>query len=359
MHRAALVLLIVLAPAIVVAQPAPPMSPPSKTLERAIKLYDVQDFFSATIEAKKVLDGQSGDSPENVERARFFMAKSLFQLELYVPSFVMFQQIIQANGMYRSASFKWIAALRTHIPDAMLAPAIATMTPQELDEPVIAQKRDDLFAIQNAKAAPATDLHAVARDALGCTHPDPARMRELVEKILSLDDNVEIAEYTRRVVRGDDALAQTLDLAMHQAPTTRDSLAWVAELRAELELLQRSDKAWQTTMVAAEILQEVTVQHSVGEADFGARMHQLLDAMLPEIAGSASYSTPADRCTRGGAPTLAGTPSTAPMVVDPPRSGCGCSTGGSPKDGALLVALLALVLRRRSRAASGTRSPRA
>ena len=31
--------------------------PPSKTLERAIKLYDKKDFFSASIELKKVLDG--------------------------------------------------------------------------------------------------------------------------------------------------------------------------------------------------------------------------------------------------------------------------------------------------------------
>src|SRR5512140_2088860 len=32
-------------------------TPPSKTLERAIKLYDHKEFFSASIERKKVLDG--------------------------------------------------------------------------------------------------------------------------------------------------------------------------------------------------------------------------------------------------------------------------------------------------------------
>jgi hypothetical protein len=40
-------------------------TPPSKTLERAIKLYDKKDFFSASIELKKVLDGESGDDAKN------------------------------------------------------------------------------------------------------------------------------------------------------------------------------------------------------------------------------------------------------------------------------------------------------
>jgi hypothetical protein len=39
--------------------------PPSKTLERAIKLYDKKDFYSASIELQKVLDGQTGDDAPN------------------------------------------------------------------------------------------------------------------------------------------------------------------------------------------------------------------------------------------------------------------------------------------------------
>src|SRR6478736_3367805 len=54
-------------------------TPPSKTLERAIKLYDKKDFFSASIELKKVLDGESGDDAKNKQRAEFFMGKTLYQ----------------------------------------------------------------------------------------------------------------------------------------------------------------------------------------------------------------------------------------------------------------------------------------
>jgi MYXO-CTERM domain-containing protein len=162
----------------------------------------------------------------------------------------------------------------------------------------------------------------------------------------------------RSKLRENDIYAQTIDLAMQKAPGVRDSRRWVGELRDELELLLKSDKAWQTTQIAAEVLQEVTVQHSIGEADLGKQLRVLLDAMSTEVAGTASYRTSPELCTRDGAPVLAGTPTAkAPMVVQP-RSGCGCATGDSTGAG-LLVVLLAAALRRRSRAASRTRSLRA
>ena len=45
--------------------------------------------------------------------------------------------------------------------------------------------------------------------------------------------------------------------------TLLKTFAWVDELNHELDMLQKSDKAWQTTQVAAEVLQELTVQQSV------------------------------------------------------------------------------------------------
>ena len=45
--------------------------------------------------------------------------------------------------------------------------------------------------------------------------------------------------------------------------TLLKTFAWVDELNHELDMLAKSDKAWQTTQVAAEVLQELTVQQSV------------------------------------------------------------------------------------------------
>ena len=39
--------------------------PASKTLERALKLYDAEDYTMSTIELNKVVEGQSGDDEAN------------------------------------------------------------------------------------------------------------------------------------------------------------------------------------------------------------------------------------------------------------------------------------------------------
>src|SRR5205085_11058986 len=82
--------------------------PPSKTLERAIKLYDKKDFFSASIELKKVLDGESGDDAKNKQRAEFFMGKTLFNMGknakppwgFYAASLAYFDKIVQAGDAH-------------------------------------------------------------------------------------------------------------------------------------------------------------------------------------------------------------------------------------------------------------------
>src|SRR6185437_15588301 len=48
-----------------VSKPAGPAGPPSKVLERALKLYDAEDYANASIELNKVIEGQSGDDEAN------------------------------------------------------------------------------------------------------------------------------------------------------------------------------------------------------------------------------------------------------------------------------------------------------
>ena len=65
---------------------------PEQILERAIKLYDKKDYFSASIELKKVLDGESGDDAKNKQRAEFFMGKTLYQMGFYAGSLALLRQ---------------------------------------------------------------------------------------------------------------------------------------------------------------------------------------------------------------------------------------------------------------------------
>src|SRR5262245_66333550 len=94
-------------------------TPPSKTLERAIKLYDKKDFFSASIELKKVLSKESGDDAKNVQRAEFFMGKTLYQMCFYAGSLDYFDKIVKAgeNHTYHGAALKWLGALSRVLSD--------------------------------------------------------------------------------------------------------------------------------------------------------------------------------------------------------------------------------------------------
>src|SRR5207247_3171833 len=57
-----------------------PGGPASKTLDRAIKLYDGEDFYSASIELNKVVEGQTSDDEANRQRAEFYVGKTLYKL---------------------------------------------------------------------------------------------------------------------------------------------------------------------------------------------------------------------------------------------------------------------------------------
>src|SRR5688572_7863056 len=123
-------------------------SPPSKTLERAIKLYDKKDFFSASIELKKVLDGESGDDAGNKQRAEFFMGKTLYQMGFYAGSLAYFDKIVQAGPAhgYHGATLKWLAALSRVLPETSgILEKIGTYDPAGLEDPIMEGVRDELY----------------------------------------------------------------------------------------------------------------------------------------------------------------------------------------------------------------------
>src|SRR5882672_6817154 len=123
-------------------------TPPSKTLERAIKLYDKKDFFSASIELKKVLDGESGDDAKNKQRAEFFMGKTLYQMGFYAGSMAYFDKIVQAgdNHTYHGAALKWLAALSRVLPETSgILEKIGTYDASALNEPSLASVKDELL----------------------------------------------------------------------------------------------------------------------------------------------------------------------------------------------------------------------
>ena len=123
-------------------------TPASKTLERAIKLYDKKDFFSASIELKKVLDGESGDDAKNKQRGEFFMGKTLYQMGFYAGSLAYFDKIVQAGDAhtYHGAALKWLAALSRVLPETSgILEKIGTYDVSALNDPSLQSVHDELL----------------------------------------------------------------------------------------------------------------------------------------------------------------------------------------------------------------------
>jgi len=405
-------------------------TPPSKTLERAIKLYDKKDFFSASIELKKVLDGESGDDAKNKQRAEFFMGKTLYQMGFYAGSLAYFDKIVVAGDAhtYHAAALKWLAALSRVLPETSgILEKIGTYDASALEDPSLASVKDELYFLlgrhfyrrggdgdfdkaialfqkvsrdseffikgkffegvtfvrkydgkpavaafkdilvigqehphqykaddvanynelaqlqmarvfystqqfdtsikyfekldQNSldwteslfEASWAYFMKTLNSKALGNIHtlnapyfenqffPESWLLKSVIyfkyclydqaeeaiqdyndkykplqknldDLVKKYDDNAEFYEYVKKVKAskaGLDQQTQRLVMSVLNDKTLLKTFMWVDELNNELAMLQKSDKAWQTTQVAAEVLQELTVQQSVAAADAG------------------------------------------------------------------------------------------
>jgi len=122
--------------------------PPSKTLERALKLYDGEDYYSATIELNKVVEGQSGDDEANRQRAEFFMGKALFQLKFFSASLSYFDRIVQKGPSHRyyNKTLQWLASLSQFLPEsAGVLEKIGKYTRTDLEQPALEPVRDQLY----------------------------------------------------------------------------------------------------------------------------------------------------------------------------------------------------------------------
>jgi tetratricopeptide (TPR) repeat protein len=130
------------------ADPPPDNKPPSKTLERAIKLYDKKDYYSSSIELGKVLNNETDDSEANKQRAEFYMGKTLYQMGFYAGSLAYFDRIVakRTGHRYFGATLKWLAALSRVLPETSgILEKIGVYQPSELDQPIMDEVRDELY----------------------------------------------------------------------------------------------------------------------------------------------------------------------------------------------------------------------
>src|SRR5262252_7910532 len=121
---------------------------PSKVLERAFKLYDGEDYYSASIELNKVIEGETGDSEPNKQKAEFWMGKTLYNMRFYSPSLSYFDRIVTkgSSHAYYNATLKWLASLSRQLPDSTgILEKIGKYNKAELDQPALEKVRDELY----------------------------------------------------------------------------------------------------------------------------------------------------------------------------------------------------------------------
>jgi tetratricopeptide (TPR) repeat protein len=121
---------------------------PSKVLERALKLYDGEDFYSASIELNKAIEGETGDVEANKQKAEFWMGKALYNMTYYSASLSYFDKIVQKgpSHAYYNATLKWLASLSRQLPESTgILEKIGKYQRAELDQPALEKVRDELY----------------------------------------------------------------------------------------------------------------------------------------------------------------------------------------------------------------------
>ncbi len=415
--------------------------PPSKTLERAAKLYDKGDYYSASIEFYKVLNKETDDAEANRQRAEFFMGKTLYQMGFYAGSLAYFDRIVTAGNSHRyyGATLKWLAALSRVLPETSgILEKIGKYDPASLEDPIMAEVRDELYYLLGrhfygqAKFDEAIDLfQRVAQTspfyikakffegvtyvrkyegkpaveafkdiliigqekpdyytkddierfeelanlqlarvfystqqydtsikyyekldqkspdwldslfeaswayfmktnnskALGNIHtlnapyfegqffPESMLLKAVIyykyclydralesvaeynakfkplrgnlkDMLAKYDDNAEFFEYIKKIIAGKGGLdgeTERLVLSVLGDKTLKKTFNWVDELDKELKMLSKADQAWQTTAIASEVLQELTLQESLAKSDAGKLARERIERLMDEL----------------------------------------------------------------------------
>jgi hypothetical protein len=99
---------------------APPEEgPPSEAFANALRLYNNERYLEASVQFQRVVEGETLDAAGNVQKAQFFLGKSLYHLRFYQSALAIFDEITQAGRAHRyfDRTLQWLAQLATQLPE--------------------------------------------------------------------------------------------------------------------------------------------------------------------------------------------------------------------------------------------------
>jgi TolA-binding protein len=99
---------------------APPAAgPPSEALVNALRLYKAEQYREAAVQFQRVVEGETQDAPANVQKAQFFLGKSLYHLHFYQSALSVFDEISEMgrNHLFFDQTLQWLAQLGSQLPE--------------------------------------------------------------------------------------------------------------------------------------------------------------------------------------------------------------------------------------------------
>lgn len=229
-------------------QPAPPPAdgPPSEALANALRLYQQERYPEAAVQLQRVVEGETTDTPGNLQKAEFFLAKTLYHLQFYQSSLAIFDEITQrgASHHYFAQSLPWLAQLAAQLPEpAGIIERVGRYGPEQLaqfDTPESAGLYDQLTYLlgrhhyaQGEFDAAVELFRRVRRDS---DYYVNARFFEGVSHVRMRRAQPAIAAY-RAIVEALDRGARVED------PQRMRDLAWLSLARIYYTAANRTDEA--------------------------------------------------------------------------------------------------------------------
>lgn len=112
-------------------------------------------------------------------------------------------------------------------------------------------------------------------------------LRDNLKQVLDkYEDDAEFFGYMRQIRTGSAGLdedTQRLVLSALEDRTLRKTFNWVDELDRELGLHKKSAEAWRATTIAKQVLEELTLQKSLAEADAGKLARERVERLAREL----------------------------------------------------------------------------
>jgi TolA-binding protein len=115
----------------------PAGGPPSEALANALRLYTQERYQEAAVQFQRVVEGETPDAPANVQKAQFFLGKSLYHLHYYQSALAVFDEISQQgrNHVFFDQTLQWLAQLASQLPEpAGIIDKIGRFGVEQLDQ---------------------------------------------------------------------------------------------------------------------------------------------------------------------------------------------------------------------------------